>query len=246
LEAVLEKDHGRLAALIVEPLVQAAAGMLVWPAGVLAKMRELTHKYQVLLIVDEVATGFGRTGKMFACEHEKISPDIMCLSKGLSAGYLPIACTLTTQDIYDAFVGPYPEKKTFFHGHSYTGNPLACAASLGSLEVFRKERVLEKLSAKILHLQKGLRQLSGLASVGDIRQLGFMVGIELVKDKASKAPYAWEERMGIRVCEEIRKKGIILRPLGNVIVLMPPLSIEKKEIDVLLEAAYEAIREVTS
>ena len=204
----------------------------------------MTKKYDVFLIADEVATGFGRTGKMFACEHENVSPDILCLAKGLTGGYLPLAATLTTQKIYDGFVFNYKDQKTFFHGHTYTGNPLACAAALANLEIFEKERVLEKLAPKIKYLAQKLQMFYNLGSVGDVRQKGFMAGIELVDPKTRK-PFDWEQRVGARVCEEARKYGVILRPLGNVIVLMPPLSIAVDELDKLLDAVYHAIEMVT-
>jgi adenosylmethionine-8-amino-7-oxononanoate aminotransferase len=230
---------------VIEPLVQGAAGMIVWPAGILEKIAQLCRKYEILLIADEVATGFGRTGRMFACEHEKIRPDILCVAKGLSGGYLPIAATLTTARIFAGFIFEYKEQKTFFHGHSYTGNPLACAAALANIKVFKKERTLAKLGPKINYLSKKLRMLYNLPHVGDIRQKGLMIGIELVSDRATKKPYPWEERIGVNVCKRVREKGVILRPLGNVIVLMPPLSISLAEIDHLIEATQWAIRQVT-
>lgn len=233
---LLKTKGDRIAALVVEPLVQGAAGMLIWPNGVLKKMRALTKHHDVFLIADEVATGFGRTGKMFACEHEGVTPDFLCLAKGITAGYLPLAATLTTQKVYDGFKFDYKEQKTFFHGHTYTGNPLACAAALANLEIFRKERVLAKLLPKIKFLAKRLKVFYNLPSVVDVRQLGFMVGIEL-KGK-------WEERLGAKVCQAARRYGVILRPLGNVIVLMPPLSITRKELDHLLTATYQAIEQI--
>ncbi|HLF17595.1 MAG TPA: adenosylmethionine--8-amino-7-oxononanoate transaminase [Candidatus Omnitrophota bacterium] len=245
LERLFKKEHNRIAAFVVEPLVQGAAGMIMWPKGILGKMAQLCRKYDILFIADEVATGFGRTGKMFACEHEGVSPDILCLAKGLTGGYLPLAATLTTQRIFDGFVFDYKDQKTFFHGHTYTGNPLACAAALANLKVFKKERTLAKLAPKIKYLSEKLKMFYNLPHVGDVRQLGFMAGIELVKDREGKRPYPWEERVGVRVCQEVRKKGVILRPLGNVIVLMPPLSISKEEMDQLIEATYWAIEGIT-
>jgi len=235
LEKLLKNRGNNIAALVVEPLVQGAAGMLVWPEGALKKMRELTKKYNVFFIVDEVATGFGRTGKMFACEHEGVSPDFLCLAKGITGGYLPLAATLTTQKVYDGFLFDYKEMKTFFHGHTYTGNPLACTAALANLDIFQKERTLVKLGPKIKFLVKKLKMFYNLRSVADIRQKGFMVGIEL-KGRL-------EDRIGAKVCERVRKYGVILRPLGNVIVLMPPLSIAIKELDYLVMATYRAIEE---
>ncbi|MFC1704092.1 adenosylmethionine--8-amino-7-oxononanoate transaminase [Candidatus Omnitrophota bacterium] len=241
----LKKNHKSIAALIVEPIVQGAAGMIVWPKGVLKRMVNLCTRYKVLLIVDEVATGFGRTGRMFACAHESVSPDIMCLAKGISGGYLPIAATLTTQKIFKAFLADYKDKKTFFHGHTYTGNPLAAAASLANIRIFKREKTLERLSSKIAFLKNELGKFQALGHVGNIRQKGLMVGIELVKDKATKKPFAWEEKIGVKVCQAVRKYGVILRPLGNVIVLMPPLSITHQQLREILNTAYRAIQEVT-
>jgi len=241
-ETLLKKKADSIAAIVVEPLIQGAAGMLVWPKGVLKEFRRLSTQYDIVLIADEVATGFGRTGRMFACEHEAVSPDIMCLAKGITGGYLPLAATLTTQKIYDGFVFDYKDQKTFFHGHTYTANPLACAAALANLQIFEKDRVLEKLSPKIKYLAQKLKMFYNLASIGDIRQQGFMVGIELVKDGK---PYPWKDKIGVKVCREARKHGVILRPLGNVIVFMPPLSISTQELTQLLDATYRVIENIT-
>ncbi|MDI6786413.1 MAG: adenosylmethionine--8-amino-7-oxononanoate transaminase [bacterium] len=243
LEDILAKHHEEIAALIVEPTVQGAAGMLVQPEGYLKNIRILTKKYQVLLIADEVATGFGRTGKMFACEWEGVSPDVLCLAKSITAGYLPLAATITSEEIFEAFLGEYKEQKTFFHGHTYTGNPLACIAALANLEIFKREEVLERLKDKIKFLSEELENFNFLNQVGEIRQKGFMVGIELVKDKKLKIAYEWEERAGIRVCNAARKRGVILRPLGNVVVIIPPLSITKEELRSLLNMTYLSIKE---
>jgi adenosylmethionine---8-amino-7-oxononanoate aminotransferase len=245
LDVFLKEHHQEIAAFIVEPLVQGAAGMIVWPSGILRRLAQLCRQHDVLFVADEVATGFGRTGKMFACEHETVRPDILCLAKGISAGYLPLAATLTTQRIYQGFLFDYKDQKTFFHGHTYTGNPLACAAALANLEVFKKERTLEKLAPKIKTLQQFLKSFRQLVHVGDVRQKGLMVGVELVKDKVAREEYTWEEQMGVKVCQQIRKYGVILRPLGNVIVMMPPLSIGLKDLKKLTQATYRAIREVT-
>ncbi|MFA5088195.1 MAG: adenosylmethionine--8-amino-7-oxononanoate transaminase [Candidatus Omnitrophota bacterium] len=245
LEKLFKKSHGSIASLIVEPIVQAAAGMIVWPGGVLKRMERLCRAYDILFITDEVATGFGRTGKMFACDHENIRPDLLCLAKGITGGYLPLAATLTTQKVFDGFLRDYKEQKTFFHGHTYTGNPLACAAALANLKIFREERTLEKLGAKIKFLRNRLHRFATLSHVGDIRQKGFMVGIELVEDKGKKLAYPWEDKMGVRVCQETRKRGVILRPLGNVIVLLPPLSMSVEQLGTLLQVTYDAIKEIT-
>ncbi len=245
-EALLKRQHGQIAAFVVEPIVQGAAGMIMWPKGILKRMRDLCRRYDVIFIADEVATGFGRTGKMFACEHEGVTPDILCLAKGLTGGYLPLAATVTTKKIFDGFLFDYKDQKTFFHGHTYTGNPLACAAALANLEVFKREKTLARLAPKIKFLGAKLKSFYGLAHVGDVRQRGFMVGIELVRDRKTKEPYPWQERIGVRVCEEARRNGVILRPLGNVIVLMPPLSMSREELGRLTDVAYGAIEKVTS
>ncbi|MBI3312749.1 MAG: adenosylmethionine--8-amino-7-oxononanoate transaminase [Candidatus Omnitrophica bacterium] len=244
MEEILSLHHEEIAALVMEPLMQGAAGMLDQPAGYISRARELTKRYNTLLIFDEVATGFGRTGRMFASDHEKVTPDILALAKGITGGYLPLAATLATEEIYQAFLGDYSEFKAFFHGHTYTANPLAASAACASLELFEKKRVLEKLPAKIEFVRHKLQGFYGLAPVGDIRQAGLMIGIELVKNKKTKEPYPWEEKIGIRVIEKARQKGAILRPLGPVIVLMPPLAMGKKELKTLLDITYESIEEV--
>jgi len=244
-ERTIQKYASVTAALIIEPIVQGAAGMLVQPPGYLKKIRELCTQNNILMIADEVATGFGRTGKMFACEHESVKPDILCLAKGISGGYLPLAATLTTNDIYQGFLGNYNEFKTFFHGHTYTGNPLACAAALANIDLFQKEKTLLKLKPKITLLTKELKQIQKMKQVGEVRQRGFMVGIELVRDRALRTPYPWEDKIGIRVTLECRKRGLIIRPLGNVIVLMPPLSISKPELQRMVQIVSDSIRTVT-
>jgi len=245
-ERAMKRHHKEAAALIIEPMLQAAAGMLTSPPGYLAKIRALCSRYEVLMIADEVATGFGRTGSMFACEHEKVSPDLLACAKGLTGGYLPLAATLATQTIYDAFLGTYAEFKTFFHGHSYTGNPLGCAAAIANLDIFEKESVLKKLQPKVRALRAQLRPLRRFRHVGDIRQIGLMVGIELVADKKTKRAYPLEMRIGHQVCREAERRGLLLRPLGNVVVLMPPLSISMRQIEALTAIVKESIRIVTT
>ncbi len=245
-EDVLKRHQDEIAALIVEPMLLAAGGMITMPPGYLTRLRKLCTRYRVLMIADEVATGFGRTGRMFACEHEGIKPDLMAVSKGLTGGYLPLAATLTTERIYRAFLGRYDEFKAFFHGHSYTGNPLGCAVALANLEVFRKERTLARLQPKIKTLGRLLAPFRAHQHVGDIRQLGLIVGIELVKNRGTKAPYPLAERVGMRVTEEARKLGLLLRPLGNVIVLMPPLSTTIPELRRMAGIVTKAIKAVTS
>lgn len=244
---VLSQHRHEIAALIIEPLMQGAAGMWAQPPGYVRALREIASESNILFICDEVATGFGRTGRMFACEHEGISPDILCLAKGITGGYLPLAATLTTEEIFSAFLGEHHEFKTFFHGHTYTGNPLACAAALASLEIFEKEKVLESLVPKIALLGERLKtDFASLAHVADIRQWGFMVGVELMQDKEKKIPYDPAEKVSLQVTREARARGVIIRPLGEVIVLMPPLSISQEELVLLLEVVRESIKTVTA
>lgn len=245
MEDILAHRQEEIAALIIEPIVQAAAGMIVWPAGILKRIKSMCEKYQILLIADEVATGFGRTGKMFACEHEGVSPDFLCVAKGLTGGYLPLAATVTSRKVYEGFLFDYKEQKTFFHGHTYTGNPLACVAALANLDLFEKEKTLKRMQTRIEYLRNRLQKFKELEHVGDVRQKGFMVGIELVKERTAKTPYAWEEKIGAKVCQRVRARGVILRPLGDVVVLMPPLAIGREAMDRLLEVTYEAIQQVT-
>lgn len=244
LEAILEAHSGEVAAVIVEPLVQGAGGMIVHPDGYLSGVRDLCDRYRTLLICDEVATGFGRTAKMFACEHESVAPDLMVLGKGITAGYLPLSATLTTEDIFGAFLGPYEEMKTFFHGHTYTGNPLACAVAVASLEVFDEEKTLERLPSKVGALAEALGRFGGHPNVGDIRQRGMMAGVELVRDRLTKEEFDVSERVAWRVCTNARKRGVVVRPLGDVLVFVPPLAISEAEIEELVGGVYESLIEV--
>ncbi len=244
LEEIMKENSRETTALIMEPLVQGAGGMIVHPPGFLKGVRELCDRYDVLLIADEVMTGFGRTGRMFACEHEDVSPDIMCLSKGINGGYMPLAATLATDRIFEAFLGD--SGRTFYHGHTYTGHPLGCAAALASLELFEDEDVLEKLQPKIKLLTECLNGFNELESVGDVRQLGLIAGIELVKDKRTKKMYPPEEEVGQRVILEARKRGAFLRPLDDIIVIMPPLSITTDKLTELTGIVYESIEAATA
>jgi adenosylmethionine---8-amino-7-oxononanoate aminotransferase len=239
MERLLAEREGEIAAVIMEPLVQGAAGMLVHPPGYLRAVRELCDRHDTLLILDEVATGFGRTGRMFACEHEQVTPDLLCLAKGITGGYLPLAATLATERVYEGFLGDFDEFRTFFHGHTYTGNPLACAAALATLDVFREEQTLERLLAKVWLLGELLEPLAARPAVGEVRRRGFMTGIEL-------AGYPLWARMGHRVTLEARRRGAIVRPLGDVVVLMPPLSISEADLGRLVEITAEAIDTATS
>ncbi len=243
-EDILARQHGEIAAMVVEPLVQGAAGMLTQPPGYLRRIRELTRQYNVLLIVDEVATGFGRTGKMFACEHENVTPDIMTMAKGITAGYLPLAATVATDEIYQAFLGDRASERTFFHGHSYTGNALACAAALANLEIFKEEQIIAGLADKIAATKKKLAGFAELTAVADIRQCGLMIGIELQADKLVRTPFPPELLIGHRVSMLAREYGLIIRPLGDVVVFMPPLASTKADIEEMLDIIYRCIQEI--
>ncbi|HET9103362.1 MAG TPA: adenosylmethionine--8-amino-7-oxononanoate transaminase [Solirubrobacteraceae bacterium] len=239
MEALLAEHGDEVAAVIVEPLVQGAAGMLMQPEGYLREVRRLCDRHGVLLICDEVATGFGRTGRMFACEHEDVVPDLMCVAKGLTGGYLPLAATLATERIYEGFLGRFEEFRTFFHGHTYTGNPLACAAALATLDVFESERTLAGLPARIDALDRALRErVAPLDGVAEIRRRGLMVGIELTADDPA-------ERLGHAVTLAARARGAIVRPLGDVVVLMPAPSMPESELARLVAITADAIAAVT-
>jgi adenosylmethionine-8-amino-7-oxononanoate aminotransferase len=239
MERLLAAHSGEVAAVIVEPLVQGAAGILVHPEGYLRQVRELCDSHGALLICDEVATGFGRTGRMFACEHEGVSPDFMCVAKGITGGYLPLAATLTTERVYEGFLGRHEEFRTFFHGHTYTGNPLACAAALATLRLFEQERTLEALAPKIDLLGELLEPIARMPGVAEVRRRGFMCGIEL-------GGFDVSDRAGHQVTLAARRRGAIVRPLGDVVVLMPPLAITKRELRRLLSIVSDSIAEVVA
>ena len=245
LGSILDKNGDQVAAVVVEAGVQAAAGIITAPSGYLHAVGELCDRYGIPLIVDEVATGFGRTGRMFACEEEGVSPDIMVLGKGITGGYLPLSAVLATEEIYSAFLGPYESFRTFFHGHTYTGNPLCCAVALANLDVFEEEETISRLGPKIERLVLHLERLRGLPHVGDVRQRGLMVGIELVSDRETKSPYPPSEKVGFRVAQLAREKGVAIRPLGDVVVLMPPLVISDEELDLLSDVVFDCICQVT-
>ena len=240
-EDALSENAGQVAGIILEPLIQGAGGMLIAPKGFLKALAVLAKRWKTLLIVDEVMTGFGRTGKMWACEHENVTPDILCTAKGLAAGYLPLAATLTTDDIYNAFLGEYRDLKTFFHGHTFTGNPLACAVALENIAIFERENLLSELQPTIEHFRNRLQDFYTLPHVGDVRVCGFAAGVELMENPATYTPYPFEEKMGIRVCKAALTRGAILRPLVNTIVLMPPLQITLSALDTLLDIVYTSI-----
>lgn len=233
---IFAAHHREVAACVIEPMIQGAAGMRLQPKGFVSGIRQLCDEFDVLLICDEVATGFGRTGKMFAVEHEGVKPDFLCLAKGITAGYLPLAATLTTERVFAAFKGAYTDFKTFFHGHSYTGNPLACAAALANLDIFETEQVLESLPDKIQFLSETLQPFREHPRVKEVRQLGLMVGIEL-------EGFTLEQRMAHRVCMAARRHGVLLRPLGDVIILMPPLAMTVEELQRLAQATQWALQD---
>eukprot|EP01022_Parablepharisma_sp_SALTPOND_P020770 TRINITY_DN3860_c0_g3_i1.p2 TRINITY_DN3860_c0_g3~~TRINITY_DN3860_c0_g3_i1.p2 ORF type:complete len:453 (+),score=190.51 TRINITY_DN3860_c0_g3_i1:933-2291(+) len=245
LETMLAEHGDSIGALIVEPRVQGAAGMIVQPEGYLKRLEEICRAHEVLFIADEVATGFGRTGRMFACELEGVEPDLMCLGKGLTGGVLPLAATLATDRVYEAFLGEFAEFKTFFHGHTYTGNPLTCAAALASLELMKTNDVVANTAPLIARLTQGLAEIAAQEHVIQVRQQGMMVGIELCADKAKDTPYPPETRMGHQAIMAARKHGVIIRPLGDTVILMPPLASSLEEIDLLLEATGKGIAEAT-
>jgi len=244
-EKILKARRGRLAAAVVEPVVQGAAGMLVQPPGYLKGLELLCRRYGVPLIADEVLTGFGRTGTLFAVQRENVIPDFLCLSKSITGGYLPLAVTMTTEKIYKAFLGRYEDFKTFFHGHTYTANPLACAVARENLKLYRERRLVEALRPKIARLTEFLSGLRDRVHVGDVRQAGFLAGLELVADKRTGRPFPVTARVGHRVCLAARARGVWIRPLGDVIVLVPPLGISGKDLERLLDAVESSIIEVT-
>ncbi|MFH0948770.1 MAG: aminotransferase class III-fold pyridoxal phosphate-dependent enzyme [Elusimicrobiota bacterium] len=232
--------------MVLEPLLLAVGGMIVYPKEYLEKVAILLKKNNVHLIIDEVATGFGRTGKMFACEYvNNVEPDFMCLSKGITSGTLPFAATLTTDKIYKAFYDDYNKKKTFYHGHTYTANPISCAVARASLEIFEEENTLDKIKNLIPIFHNGMEKFRSLPLVGDVRYIGMVGAIELVKDKKTKLPFTFEERIGLKVYTEGLKKGVILRPLGNIIYLYLPLCIKKNEMSIILEKTFNVMVKVS-
>jgi len=244
LEALIANRRREIAAIILEPLVMAAGGMIVYPLEYLVKAAQIAKKHGVHLVLDEIATGFGRTGRMFACQHADIQPDFMCLSKGITSGYLPLGATLTTDRIYKAFYADYKKRKTFYHGHTYTANPLSCSAALAGLEIFEKEKTLKKLATLIPVFHAGMDKFKKLPAVGDVRYIGMIGAVELVKDKKTKKPFSFNERIGLKVYKEGLKRNLILRPLGSIIYLYPPLSIKDRELRYILQQTLEIIRNI--
>ena len=241
-EKAFEQYAQECCAIIVEPLLQGSAGMRIYPAMYLKKLRKLCDEYDVLLIVDEIATGFGRTGKMFACDHAEITPDIMCISKGLTGGYLPMAITITTEEIYRAFYADYKEGKAFMHSHTYSGNPLGCRAGLAVQKILKEENIIEKANQRAVYLTKRLKEaLLDYPYVGEIRHIGLIHAIELVKDKKTKEGFDGEERVGYQIYKEALKNGLLLRPLGNVLYFNPPLIIEEEQIEEAIKRCVTSI-----
>jgi adenosylmethionine-8-amino-7-oxononanoate aminotransferase len=245
-ERVFAERPGRIAALVLEPVMQGADGMIAQPPGYVRRMREICDRHGALLVCDEVATGFGRTGTMFAVEQDGVVPDILTVAKGITGGYLPLAATVTTERVFESFLGSHESQRTFFHGHTYAGNPLACAAATASMRLLGEGRVIERLPARVEALGRALAPARGMAHVGDVRQRGLMVGIELVRDRATKEEYAYAVRAGHEVCMEARRRGAVLRPLGNVVVLMPPLAMEEALLGELAAIALASIETATA
>jgi adenosylmethionine---8-amino-7-oxononanoate aminotransferase len=245
LEALLLERADRIACLVVEPLIQGASGMITMPRGFLAEVARLCREHDVLLLADEVATGFGRTGAMFACEHEGVEPDVMAVGKGLTGGYLPVAATLTSDPIYDAFQGEFAELKALYHGHSFTGNQLGCAVALASLDLFERDGLVERVQESARLVARLLEEIAALPHVGDVRRCGLMVGIELVADRQTKEPFDWRVATGQRVCARARELGMITRPLGDVVTFLPPLATEADDLEAMLDILREAIADVT-
>jgi adenosylmethionine-8-amino-7-oxononanoate aminotransferase len=244
LEELLEKKANRIAAVILEPLVMAAGGMIIYPGKYLVRAARACNKYGVHLILDEVATGFGRTGKMFASDHVGIKADFLCLSKGITAGYLPLGATLTTERVYKAFYSDYENMKTFFHGHTYTANPISCSCALASLDIFEKENTLGRLKETMPVFHRLLERFRPLPIVGDVRYIGMIGAIELVKDKSTKEGFGMKDRIGLKIYKKALERSLILRPLGDVIYFFLPLCIEKDDIECILRDAYDLISQL--
>lgn len=243
-EEILKEHSNQIAGIIIEPLIQGSGGMIIYPSEYMTKLRALCDKYDILFIDDEVAMGFGRTGKMFAFEHANIVPDIICLAKGITAGYLPLAVTLTTDEIFNTFYDDYEKCKTFYHGHSFTGNPLAASIAVENLKIFEEENILEKIQPKIKKLGECLEKFRDYKYVGDIRHLGMVAAIEIVKDKTTKEMFDFEERIGYKIYKAGLKRGLILRPMGNVVYYMLPYVITEDELELLTDLTLESIKEI--
>ncbi len=244
LEEIMANNHNEIAALVIEPLVQGACGLIVHPQGYLKEVRRLCTKYEILMICDEVAVGFGKTGTMFACQQEDVKPDIICMAKGITGGYIPLAATVTTEEIYEAFLGEPEECRTFYHGHTFTGNALASAVAIANIDLFEEEKTLDNVAKNIQLFDDFKYKFALLKHVGDIRNKGIMIAIELVKEKTTKENFPQKDQVGHKIILKAREKGLILRPLGDIIVIMPPLSISQDDFERLLNITYDSILEV--
>lgn len=244
MENILKEHKDEIAAVIVEPLVQGAGGFIVYPVEYLKKVRELCDRYDVILVDDEVAMGFGRTGKMFAFEHAGIVPDIVCMSKGITGGYMPFAASVVSEKIFQAFYDDYDKIKTFYHGHSFTGNPIAASAALENLKIYEEDNIIDSIQPRVEQLKQGLDKFKGLPYVGDVRHIGMIGVIEVVKDSSTKELFPFEERITMKFYKEALKRGAIIRPIGNIIYLMPPLIITEEELKTLIDIAFEAYKTV--
>ncbi len=244
MEKTLAEKHEEIGGIIVEPMVQAAAGMKIYAKEYLVKLRAICDQYDILFIADEIAVGFGRTGKMFACEHADVSPDIMCLSKGLTAGYMPLSLVVMTDTIYEAFYDDYSSLKAFLHSHSYSGNPLGCAVANETIQIFKDDDVIKKNEETSKYINEKINEMiREIPYVGEYRQIGMIGAIELVKDMATKEPFDWEKRVGYEIYQIALKKGVLLRPLGNTVYFMPPYVISHDEIDIMVNVAKTSILE---
>lgn len=246
MEELVAREHEQIAGIIIEPLIQCAAGMRFYPPAYLKKLRALCDAYAVHYIADEIAVGFGRTGRLFANEHAGVSPDMLCLSKGITGGYLPLSVTLTTDEIYQAFYDDYATMKAFLHSHSYTGNPLACAVAIEVLNIFEDERILDTLKPRMALLAEQAERFEALPHVGEFRQCGMVAAVEMVREKDGRIAYPWQERRGLEVYKKALGRGALLRPLGNVVYFMPPLNIPMEDLQKLVDIAFAAVTEVTA
>jgi adenosylmethionine-8-amino-7-oxononanoate aminotransferase len=242
--ALMEAHSSEIAAVVAEPIIQGAAGVVIQPPGFMAGLEKLCREFGCLFIADEIAVGMGRTGKMFACEHEGLQPDLLCIGKGLTGGYLPMSATLTSSKVWDAFLGSYEQGRSFQHGHTFGGNPLCAAAALATLDLFQKEQTLEKMPAKVGYMRDRLNEVREHADVGDVRQFGMLAAIDLVTDKETKQPHPWQEQLAGKYCKRFLDKGLWLRPLGNVIPIIPPLSSSMEELQFLTETVIEGLKAV--
>ncbi|PRR84320.1 adenosylmethionine--8-amino-7-oxononanoate transaminase [Clostridium vincentii] len=244
MEKCIIENHDEISAVIVEPMVQGAAGMRMYSPVYLKKLRQICDKYDIHLIADEIAMGFGRTGEMFACNHAQISPDFMCLSKGISAGYMPMSVVMTTDEVYDCFYGDYNERKSFLHSHTYSGNAMGCAIALENLKIFEEDNIIENNREKGELIRKlTMEKAESLKHVGEVRSIGMITAIEIVKDRATKEGYPWQMRVGYEIYKIALSKGLLLRPIGNVLYFIPPYIINEEEIKFMVNTCFQSIEE---